>query len=174
LSFNLDAILIANTLWNNPTVRNGLVADAPKVAPAPSPKPSNNLQPNPQNNPQASTSTQAAGSTPTIPTTQMKDLPSINSAGVQQTKTAVLGLVGWSGPIHPQAHGYNASDPHRFPAGFDEWIAKLLGILVTVAAASLGAPFWFGVLNRVMSVRASGNPPADATASLSDQKSTRV
>lgn len=34
-----------------------------------------------------------------------------------------------------------------------------LGWLLTALAASLGAPFWFDMLNRVVSIRATGKPP---------------
>jgi hypothetical protein len=40
-----------------------------------------------------------------------------------------------------------------------EWGAKVLGILFTVFALSLGAPFWFDVLGRVVNLRATGTPP---------------
>lgn len=36
------------------------------------------------------------------------------------------------------------------------WLAKLLGLLVSTLAVSLGAPFWFDVLQRFMQVRSSG------------------
>ena len=34
-----------------------------------------------------------------------------------------------------------------------------IGFLITALAASLGAPFWFGVLNRVVPMRLAGDPP---------------
>lgn len=37
---------------------------------------------------------------------------------------------------------------------------KLLGILVSSLAILLGAPFWFDLLNNVINLRISGNPPA--------------
>lgn len=40
-----------------------------------------------------------------------------------------------------------------------DWLLKMLGLLLTVAAVSLGAPFWFDVLNRVANLRAVGNKP---------------
>ncbi len=40
-----------------------------------------------------------------------------------------------------------------------EILLKIIGILVTALAVSLGAPFWFGLLNRLTGIRASGNPP---------------
>jgi len=42
--------------------------------------------------------------------------------------------------------------------------AKLLGLLITVAAASLGAPFWFDVLNRLGSFRNVGKRPESSTS----------
>lgn len=41
-------------------------------------------------------------------------------------------------------------------------VTKLLGLLITALAASLGAPFWFDVLNKLMAVRGTGKPPATA------------
>jgi hypothetical protein len=41
------------------------------------------------------------------------------------------------------------------------WITKLLGLAITILAVSLGAPFWFDVLNRVTKLRGSGAKPAD-------------
>jgi hypothetical protein len=36
-----------------------------------------------------------------------------------------------------------------------------LGWLLTALAATLGAPFWFDMLNRVISIRAAGKPPEE-------------
>jgi hypothetical protein len=36
-----------------------------------------------------------------------------------------------------------------------------LGWLLTALAATLGAPFWFDILNRVISIRAAGKPPEE-------------
>lgn len=42
------------------------------------------------------------------------------------------------------------------------WLAVGLGWLMTALAISLGAPFWFDVLSKVMVVRATAKPPATA------------
>ena len=39
------------------------------------------------------------------------------------------------------------------------WLAKLIGLLLTVGAAMLGAPFWFDLLSKLVRVRATGAPP---------------
>lgn len=42
------------------------------------------------------------------------------------------------------------------------WLATVVGWLLTAAAVSLGAPFWFDLLNKVANLRASGAPPKDS------------
>ncbi|MCL4704414.1 hypothetical protein KJ068_04585 [bacterium] len=46
-----------------------------------------------------------------------------------------------------------------------QWITKVIGLMLTALAASLGAPFWFDLLNRMVNLRSSGKaPPAPASA----------
>jgi hypothetical protein len=40
------------------------------------------------------------------------------------------------------------------------WAVKILGWIVTALAMSLGAPFWFDLLKKLVNIRASGNKPA--------------
>lgn len=44
------------------------------------------------------------------------------------------------------------------PGNGYQWLLKLVGILASALAATLGAPFWFDVLNRFISVRSSIKP----------------
>jgi hypothetical protein len=56
---------------------------------------------------------------------------------------ALLGqLLGWHGPIRDNLRG-----------------STLLGWILTVLALSMGAPFWFDVLNKFMNVRYAGKSP---------------
>ena len=41
------------------------------------------------------------------------------------------------------------------PVGIDEYLSKIIGLVVSILAVSLGAPFWFSVLQRFMQVRSS-------------------
>ncbi|WP_367390372.1 hypothetical protein [Lewinella sp. LCG006] len=43
--------------------------------------------------------------------------------------------------------------------GIYDWLAKILGYLVTALAISMGAPFWFDLLRKIVNVRASGAKP---------------
>lgn len=45
------------------------------------------------------------------------------------------------------------------PDGFNWWLSKIFGLLLTIGAASLGAPFWFDMLNKFINVRAVGKSP---------------
>jgi hypothetical protein len=39
------------------------------------------------------------------------------------------------------------------------WVAKLIGIAITVIAIMMGAPFWFDVLNKISNLRGTGSRP---------------
>ena len=43
----------------------------------------------------------------------------------------------------------------------EEWPNKLIGLLLTTFAISLGAPFWFDILNKVINLRSSGKAPGE-------------
>jgi hypothetical protein len=61
-----------------------------------------------------------------------------------------LGLpLGWS---------TDKSDP-RWPDDTVGWLAKIAGLLATVVALSLGAPFWFDLLGKVSRLKGTGAPP---------------
>jgi hypothetical protein len=54
--------------------------------------------------------------------------------------------------------GWNRDDPRLVPNGFWEWVSKVFGWLLTAVAISLGAPFWFDLLNKFMAARSSIKP----------------
>jgi hypothetical protein len=43
------------------------------------------------------------------------------------------------------------------------WITKFIGLLITVCAATLGAPFWFDMLSKVTNIRSAGPKPQTKT-----------
>ena len=49
-----------------------------------------------------------------------------------------------------------STDPQHLPLGVGSWLIKLLGLLITVLALSLGAPFWFDALTKLGSLRQAG------------------
>ena len=44
-------------------------------------------------------------------------------------------------------------------------VLKLVGLLISVFAVSLGAPFWFDTLNKLTNLRGAGTPPGEAQKS---------
>ncbi len=58
--------------------------------------------------------------------------------------------IGWSGV---------KGDARAWPAEFGDGALKVLGILLSSFAIVMGAPFWFDMLNKLINLRSSGNPP---------------
>ena len=75
-----------------------------------------------------------------------------NLATIQQNITQIQPVIGWS----------------ALPSDLMGWVFKVFGLLATTFAVSLGAPFWFDLLNKFTNFRSSGPPPqtsADNTRS---------
>ncbi len=47
-------------------------------------------------------------------------------------------------------------DPREVPIDTLGWFYKILGLLLTTIAVSLGAPFWFDLLNKLVNLRGAG------------------
>ncbi len=71
--------------------------------------------------------------------TATDSLTAKTSANFEQLKSAGL-EIGWE---------------RGMPSGFWPWVRKISGLLMTALAASLGAPFWFDMLNKVVRLRSS-------------------
>lgn len=52
----------------------------------------------------------------------------------------------------------------QLPNDVIAWVQKLLGLLLTIGAIMLGAPFWFDLLSKIVRVRATGAPPPASDA----------
>lgn len=76
--------------------------------------------------------------------------PASNLRQIQQDFQQLQPLTGWT---------RSPGDTRTFPRGLFGLLAKLGGLLCTTIAVSLGAPFWFDVLNKFMSFRSVGRPP---------------
>lgn len=48
---------------------------------------------------------------------------------------------------------------NKYPQTTADWLSKIAGLIITILAVSLGAPFWFQVLQRFVQVRGSGVQP---------------
>lgn len=68
-------------------------------------------------------------------------------AGLQND---TLSFLGWTDS--------KGSDLRKVPGSPMEWLFKIFGLSLTAFAASLGAPFWFDMLSKFMTVRSGGDP----------------
>lgn len=150
IAVNADSLLIARTLWNNPALRQATVTAADQYI---------------QNNERPAT----PGGTPPDAKQVKQSLENLN------TELSNLQLpVGW--PTGTGGPGFWATigsalstlfagqvaaanpDVRAFPPDFASAWFRVLGWFFTAAALSLGAPFWFDLLNKFMVVRSTVKP----------------
>jgi hypothetical protein len=69
----------------------------------------------------------------------------------------------WRWPITKLERAFTPKGYHAdlFPLDTGPSWVKLIGLLLTALAISLGAPFWFDLLNKVISIRAAGRSPEE-------------
>jgi hypothetical protein len=56
------------------------------------------------------------------------------------------------------------------PHSFLEWLVRLCGWLIVAIAATLGAPFWFDVLNKIMVIRSTVKPREKSREEASEDR----
>ncbi|CAN5562938.1 hypothetical protein BH10PSE4_BH10PSE4_25600 [soil metagenome] len=186
--FNINTFGVIDTLWRDPVARAALVAQAqhaelPPAAtagppPVTAPGSSGTTEPvTPVTTPAPAPGAAAATATTAEQAAQDKTLND-NRADAEKAIRDLPLPVGWTwenvcqlsryphagapdAPIYKDGrYMLTCSGPDRGPA-MTVWqvILALAGILVTGLAVSLGAPFWFGMLQTVTNIRASGKKP---------------
>jgi hypothetical protein len=98
----------------------------------------------------------------------LRSVITAEAAQLAQQSLSVPAATGGAGGLTDRVHDLKAlgiplgwPNPDGAPAGFTWFLMKALGLLLTAGAASLGAPFWFDVLNRFVSIRAAGKAPEE-------------
>lgn len=74
---------------------------------------------------------------------------------ISDAKSAISALplpIGWVSGNYPSLCG-------KFD--FWGWVSKLVGLMITAGAISLGAPFWFDLMNKFINLRTAGKKPED-------------
>ncbi len=59
-------------------------------------------------------------------------------------------------------------DPYKneqVPSDIGGWLQKVLGLLISAFAVSMGAPFWFDTLSKFINLRGTGTPPGETKKS---------
>ena len=134
-SLNLDSVLIARHLARDSALRAAIVAQAQQMAQQPAAVLVASSSP-------AAAGAAASAVQDTTARAQLlqQRISELNTIGIP---------LGWPDPDGP-------------PGGASWFLLKFVGLLLTAAAASLGAPFWFDVLNRFISIRSAGKAPEEA------------
>lgn len=138
--FNIDTVQMADQLWREPTLRQAIVAQA-QAAPS--------------------------GAGPET-LTQIPSIVNNLAIPVGWTTIPASNQSQCSWPPQPDNHpaiwsGSACRELVNLPAVGDVWgwVVKVFGLLLSGAAASQGAPFWFDVLRRLLNLR---NPGSATTA----------
>lgn len=145
---NVDTVTVGNLLWRDPAVRAALVAQAQTFV--------QEAQQQQQKTPK----TAAAGGTqePGAPPPPPARLP-FESAEATPAERLEASLERIQALEIPVGWKQDAADP------FGAIPRHLLGWLLTTLAVSLGAPFWFDMLKKVISIRAAGKAPGEGQKS---------
>jgi len=165
---NVDTLVIANTLWREPSLRQMVVVYAEKLQPPPATTPTATSAISPT---QAMTPTQYISPTVTIMDLEQRlqglQLPisgwEVKPLGVTQDKcrpvpwTKDVWGIWWYG----DCKGLFLQD---LKPGLSGWLAKLVGWLITALAAAQGAPFWFDLLNKLLQLRGGEKKPEEKAA----------
>jgi hypothetical protein len=148
LFFNVDTIHIATSLWREPILRQAIIAQVASYTPPASSQEGSVLPP-----------------LESIPALQIQ-LQALNIPfGWTTTPFKTNGRICSLLPFQKgKAWGIPSQDDQSqaiclklvsLPVDVYGWLVKVLGLLITGAAAAQGAPFWFDLLKRLVNVRST-------------------
>ena len=170
LILNVDSINLATSLWREPTLRQAIIAQATDYT---------------KSNQLATPSSTPNGTTPnplmTIPDLQ-KQLQALNFPFGWTSSSMVYNPAIPCDMYSPSSFDSKGNQTHilgvhtsktcipivnALPFNLDNltgWLAKLLGLIISGAAAAQGAPFWFDILKKFVNVRGTGTNPSEKAA----------
>jgi hypothetical protein len=130
---NIDTLAIAGALRSSDALREKMVELAGPLAAAKNPAPAAAVPP----------ADQAA-----LPQSTQAAEQRLAELKKEYKSMQTVGLpLGWAGDTTEKS----------------AWITKIIGLLMTVCAATLGAPFWFDMLSKVTNIRSAGPKPQTKT-----------
>jgi hypothetical protein len=143
LSLDIDLVLIARALWVDSALRSAVVAQAETAAQAPQPS---NVSVDEARRRLTGLNLPLRGSCTAPSSSTGTTRPWWCDEVERTTRQYAIPRTPWTVPLQ--------TDPLRW-----------LGWLMTALATSLGAPFWFDLLNKVINLRSSGKLPKEERAS---------
>jgi hypothetical protein len=167
---NADSLVIAKALWRDPALRQSLVARAERYA----------AEQQPADTAPVVVVNDGAPPPPPLPPDQQADVDFAEASAQYDAALADLAElqlpIGWEAPstaaeADPGIRLFTDTAVDDWPGaiwepgGVTRWMQALdqhlIGWLLTMLAVSLGAPFWFDMLNRVLSIRGAGRAPRE-------------
>jgi hypothetical protein len=141
VALNVDSIMITKRLSADTTLRSAVVATAEKSA-------------------------QQPVAVVVTPPSSLGAMPAGQEIAEDRTSAAFQALLKNQTALQSLGLPLGWGDRKNWPEGtgwpvFWDWVAKAFGLLLTAGAASLGAPFWFDMLNKIVSIRSSGKAPEE-------------
>jgi hypothetical protein len=135
--FNADSILLTKYLYDHPAVAASLADEAAKAVNDAEFK--QRIEEIKEGIPATDTTRQTAEIVNDI----RSGIARIDSLSVKLSETQIP--IGWT----------KAS----VPCAPRDWLLKIIGLLISVLAVSVGAPFWFDTLNKLVNLRSAGKKP---------------
>jgi hypothetical protein len=184
-ALNADSYAMGSRLWKDEAVRSTLVAEAAKlVDPATCDvkktqsgqaggSPTSTTTPGTESTETTPATTEPTETTPTTTestTTAPTTTSPSNSTGASESNPAAQAKTA----IQRASDCVTAVKALQLPLGWGQenrpntaggWFAKFGGIVITVFALMLGAPFWFDTLSKLARLRATGKPEGTGTKS---------
>ncbi len=145
---NADSISIAKFLYSNPEVRANMASQAYNAA--------NDTAY--QNQVNRIRGVKDLTKTDSATLQQIKDSLNARLASIKKAKATLesSGLpLGWN--------KNDLKDPETQCYSFKLILSKITGLLATVLAVMMGAPFWFDVLNKISNMRGAGKKPESSS-----------
>jgi hypothetical protein len=163
LILNADTIMIFQVLYHEPSMRAAILREAEEFARVEATvNRSPGAQPSPTPLPDGSMDGSLGELMPTPSPPPTPTPLEVEQAKALERYQEVLGKyqglgipLGWQ-----DLPGQVPRKPDWKKEGYwVKWFLKLVGLLLTAAAITLGAPFWFDILNRFISFRTAVKPP---------------
>lgn len=155
IPLNADSITVARVVWQTPTLRQSIANQAQEVAASPPASPPASPDPYERTSEQVKQVQQDVQNVLIFPIGWGADC-NIDSAGT------ALKLDAAGRPI--------PNLPNCWPRDGWGWFYKIMGLIATTLAISLGAPFWFDLLRKVSNLRSSGPAPNEKDSATAAER----
>jgi len=171
VAMNVDTIHVTQRLWSDGPLRSAVLEQVKKL---PLPPTVTTMASTTTTTVASTTTTTVAGAPVPVPappasTTPAPSTPATTAPAAGVPPTTVVGGIG--DQVEDIQTGLGQVTGLQLPLGWDEgqrphnYPIAVLGWLLTAIALSLGAPFWFDILNKVTALRGGGTQETTPTQS---------